>query len=92
MAKPLNILSKELYELRVFICDEEPRIKTLEYEMSKVMITEKWLYVKLLRKEELTDEEDKLNKETIIIRNKIGSDYNHLEFRKRQLEALKKYI
>ena len=94
MSKLLNRLSKELYELRLFICDEEHRIKTLECEMSKLKITERWLCDRLtFRKGELTDEEDKLVKETRIIRNKIIRDNpSDLEFEKRKIEALKKYL
>ena len=93
MAKLLNRLSKELYELRVFICDEEHRIKTLEYEMSKLTITEKWLNDRFIaRKWKLTEEEDKLDKETSTIRDKIRDNLSNLEFEKRKLEALKKYL
>ena len=97
MAKLLNKLSEELYELRVFICDEEQRTKTLEYEMSKFEINKKRLYDKLVvRNEKLTDEEDKLNEEIHEIRsnNKFISEHNprELEFEKRKLEALKKYL
>ena len=38
MLKLLNRLTKELNELREFINDEEYRIKTLEYERSKLVI------------------------------------------------------
>ena len=38
MTKLLNRLSKELYELREFINDEDHHIKTLEYEKSKLNI------------------------------------------------------
>ena len=38
MIKLLNRLSEELYELREFINDEDYRIKTLEYEKSKLDI------------------------------------------------------
>ena len=94
MAKLLNRLSEELYELRMFICDEEQRIKTLEYELSKLEITGDWLSDRLrVRKGKLTDEEDKLDKETSMIRNKfIGHNPNKLKFEKRKLEALKKYL
>ena len=87
MAKLLNRLSEELYELRVFICDEEQRIKTLECEMSKLKITENWLYDRCVaRKGKLTDEEDKLDKETSIIRDKIiRHNPCDLEFEKRKL-------
>ena len=48
----------------------------------------------MVRKEKLTDEEDKLDKEiSIIYHNKfIGDNYQKLEFEKRRLEALKKYL
>ena len=47
----------------------------------------------MVRKEELTDEEAKLNKEISIIRNKfIGNNLRKLEFEKKRLEALKKYL
>ena len=84
MAKLLNRLSKELYELRVFICDE----------MSKLRITGEWLNGRFIaRKGELTDEEDKLDKETSVIRDKIIRDNpSNLEFEKRKLEALKKHL
>ena len=97
MTKLLNRLSEELYELRMFICDEEQRIKTLEYEKSKLEINEKRLYDKIVgRNEKLTDEEDKRNKEIDEIRsnNKFINEHNPhaLEFEKRKLEALKKYL
>ena len=38
MIKLLNRLSEELYEVREFINDEDYRIKTLEYEKSKLDI------------------------------------------------------
>ena len=89
MTKLLNRLSEELYELREFIYDEDHRIKTLEYEKSKLEIKKNRLFDKrAVRKEELTDEEDKLNKEISIIRN----NHQKLEFEKRRLEALKKYL
>ena len=94
MAKLLNRLSEELYELRMFICDEEQRIKTLEYELSKLWITEKWLSDRLtFREGKLTDEEEKLDKETRIIRDKfIVHNPSKFEFEKRKLEVLKKYL
>ena len=64
MTKLLNRLSEELNELREFINDEDYRIKTLEYEKSKLDIKHNRLFDKLVvRKEELTDEEDKLYQE-----------------------------
>ena len=93
MAKLLNRLSKKIYELRVFICDEELRIKTVECEMSKLRITERWLSGKVVaRKGVLTDEEEKLYKETILISDKIKDNHSTLEFENIKLEALKKYL
>ena len=95
MIKLLNRLSEELYELREFINDEDCRIKTLEYEKSKLNIKNNRLFDKrMIRKEKLTDEEDKLDGEiSIIYRNKFnGDEQRKLEFEKRRLEALKKYL
>ena len=95
MIKLLNRLSEELYELREFINDEDYRIKTLEYEKSKLDIKNNRLFDKrMIRKEKLTDEEDKLDGEiSIIYRNKFnGDEQRKLEFEKRRLEALKKYL
>ena len=95
MTKLLNRLSEELYELREFINDEDYRIKTLEYENSKLEIKDNRLFDKrVVRKEELTDEEDKLNEEiSIIYRNKfIGDNHQKLEFEKRRLEAIRRNI
>ena len=95
MTKLLNRLSEELYELREFINDEDHRIKTLEYEKSKLDIKMNRLFNKsVVRKEKLTDEEDKLDSEL----NKIHCDkfyrdnLRKLEFEKKRLEALKKYL
>ena len=97
MTKLLNRLSEELpvYELREFINDEDHRIKTLEYEKSKLDIKMNRLFNKsMVRKEKLTDEEDKLDSEI----NKIyydkfyGDNLRKLEFEKKRLEALKKYL
>ena len=48
----------------------------------------------MIRKEELTDEEDKLGNEISIIYNNkfIGDNHQKLEVEKRRLEALKKYF
>ena len=52
MIKLLNRLSEELYELREFINDEDYRIKTLEYEKSKLDIKKNKLFDKcMIRKE-----------------------------------------
>ena len=95
MTKLLNRLSEELYELREFINDEDHRIKTLEYEKSKLDIKKNKLFVKhVVRKEKLTDEEVKLDSEI----SKIYDDefykdnLRKLEFEKIKLEALKKYL
>ena len=91
MTKLLNRLSEELYELREFINNEDYHIKTLEYKESKFRIKDNRLFDKhVVRKEELTDEEDKLYKE--INKNHNQYDYQKLEFEKRRLEALKKYL
>ena len=91
MTKLLNGLSEELYELRDFINDEDYRIKTLEYQESKFRIKNDRLFDKrVVRKEELTDEEDKLYKE--MNENQNQYDYQKLEFEKKRLEALKKYL
>ena len=90
MTKLLNRLSEELYELREFINDEDHRIKTLEYEKSKLY--SKRIY--LNKKEKLTDEEVKLDNELSKIYNDKFSNDNprKLEFEKIKLEALKKYL
>ena len=95
MIKLLNRLSEELYELREFINDEDYRIKTLEYEKSKLEIKNNRLFDKfMIKKEELKDEEDKLYQE--INRNYsnkfIGNNLRKLEFEKKRLKALKKYL
>ena len=95
MTKLLNRLSEELYELREFIKDEDYRIKTLEYEKSKLEIKNNRLFDKLVvKKEELTDEEDKLYQEiNTNYPNKFnGDNLRKLEFVKKRLEALKKYL
>ena len=95
MIKLLNRLSEELYELREFINDGDYRVKTLEYEKSKLDIKNNKLFDKrMIRKEKLTDEEDKLDKEISIIYNDKfnGDKQRQLEFEKRRLEALKKYL
>ena len=87
MAKLLNRLSEELYELRLFICKEQ-RIKTLEYEMSKLEIIENWVSDgHWVLKRELTNEEISIRRNEFIRHNP-----NELEFEKRKLEALKKYL
>ena len=64
MIKLLNRLSEELYELREFINDSDYRIETLEYEKSKLDIKINKLFDKrVIRKEKLTDKEDKLDSE-----------------------------
>ena len=90
MAKLLNRLSEELYELREFINDEDYRIKTLEYQESKFRIKDNRLSNKIMfRKEKLTDEEDKLYKEM----HKHYNQYDYQKnFEKSRLEALKKYL
>ena len=96
MIKLLNRLSEELYELREFINDEDYRIKTLEYEKSKLDIKKnKLLFDKLIiRKEKLTDEEVKLESEiSKIYYDKFNvNKQEKLEFEKRRLEALMKYL
>ena len=95
MTKLLNRLSEELYELREFIKDEDYHIKTLEYEKSKLEIKNNRLFDKLVvKKEELTDEEDKLYQEiNTNYPNKFnGDNLRKLEFEKKRLEALKKYL
>ena len=95
MIKLLNRLSEELYELREFINDEDYRIKTLEYEKSKLDIKKNKLFDKrMIRKEKLTDEEDKLGSEiSKIYYDKFNGDKQRkLEFEKKRLEALKKYL
>ena len=94
MTKLLNRLSEELYELREFINNEDYRIKTLKYEKSKFVIKKNRLFDKrVLRKEVLTDEEDKLDKEIDTNYHKfIGDNYQKLELEKRRLEAPKKYL
>ena len=85
MAKLLYRLSEELYELRLFICKEEQRIKTLEYEMSKLEIIENWVSDgHWVLKRELTDEETSIRRNEFIRHNP-----NELEFEKRKSEALK---
>ena len=91
MTKLLNRLSEELYELRELINDEDYHIKTVEYQESKFRIKNDRLSNKIMfKKEELTDEEDKLYKE--INENYIQYDCQKLQFEKRRLEALKKYL
>ena len=95
MTKLLNRLSEELYELREFINDEDHRIKTLEYEKSKLDIKKNRLFDKhVVRKEKLTDEEDKLDSEIskIYCDKFYGDNLRKLEFEKKRLEALKKYL
>ena len=95
MTKLLNRLSEELYELREFINDEDHRIKTLEYEKSKLDIKKNKLFVKhVVRKEKLTDEEVKLDSEISKIYNDkfYKNNLRKLEFEKIKLEALKKYL
>ena len=91
MTKLLNRLSEELYELREFINDEDHRIKTLEYEKSKLVIKKNRLFDKrVVRKEKLTDEEDELSK--IYFDKFDGDNRRKLEFEKKRLEALKTYL
>ena len=95
MIKLLNTLSEELYELREFINDEDHRIKTFEYEKSKLIIKKNRLFDKrVVRKEKLTDEEDKLDSEMskIYFDKFDGDNLRKLEFEKKRLEALKKYL
>ena len=95
MTKLLNRLSEELYELREFINDEDHRIKTLEYEKSKLDIKKNRLFNKsVVRKEKLTDEEVKLDSEIskICFDKFYGDNLRKLEFEKKRLEALKKYL
>ena len=95
MTKLLNRLSEELYELREFINDEDHRIKTLEYEKSKLDIKKNRLFNKsVVRKEKLMDEEDKLDSEIskIYYDKFYGDNPRKLEFEKKRLEALKKYL
>ena len=90
-----KLLSEELNELREFINDKDYRIKTLEYEKSKVEIKRKRLFDKrMVKKEELTDEEDNLYKEinTNYLNEFIGDNLQKLKFEKQRLEALKKYL
>ena len=95
MIKLLNRFSEELYELREFIHDEDHRIKTLEYEKSKLDIKKNRLFDKrVVRKEKLTDEEEKLDSEIskIYCDKFYGDNLRKLEFEKKRLEALKKYL
>ena len=95
MTKLLNRLSEELNELREFINDEDYRIKTLEYEKSKLEIKRNRLLDKrMVKKEELTDEEDNFYKEinTNYLNKFIGDNLQKLKFEKQRLEALKKYL
>ena len=95
MTKLLNRLSEELYELREFINDEDHHIKTLEYEKSKVGIKMNRLLDKhMVRKEKLMDEEVKLDSEIskIYFDKFYGDNLRKLEFEKKRLEALKKYL
>ena len=91
MTKLLNRLSEELYELRQFINDEDYRIKTLEYQESKFRIKDNRLSDRIMfKKEKLTDEENTVYKK--INKNHNQYDYQKLEFEKKRLEALKKYL
>ena len=95
MTKLLNRLFEDLNELREFINDEDYRIKTLEYEKSELEIKRNRLLDKrMVKKEELTDDEDNLYKEiTTNYHNKFTGDNLHqLKFEKQRLEALKKYL
>ena len=91
----MNRLSEELNELREFINDEDYRIKTLEYKNSKLEIKRNRLLDKrMVKKEELTDEEDNLYKEinTNYLNKFHGDNLHQLKFDKQRVEVLKKYL